>query len=176
MARRVLGCRHPSVFSPGVRAVNGCRTYAEVCKVNRKVIGKKISLQYWDIVPKIKEVDRIFLSTRKAGQIVCEAHPEVCFELASANGVQYCKKTRNGIDERLRILSKFELLMDDNYALTLKRYLRREVVRDDVLDAMILAVTTRESHGWLRSMPPVLERDEESLPMAIWYHDFGREL
>ncbi|MDC0335275.1 DUF429 domain-containing protein [Pseudodesulfovibrio sp.] len=174
LARRILGHRHACVFSPGVRAVNYCSTYAEACEANRKLTGKKISLQYWGIVPKVKEVDEFLITTPVALDLIREAHPEVCFAMAGGRSMEYGKKTADGIDERLAILDNYMANASDVYRAALKAYPRKEVARDDIVDALMLAVTARESRGEIRSLPSPLEADEENLLMAIWYHEFTR--
>ncbi len=57
---------------------------------------------------------------------------------------------------------------------TLQKFLRKEVARDDIVDALVLAVTAKESGGALRPLPDPPERDKTGLNMAIWYHDFGK--
>ncbi len=49
LARKILGRRHACVFSPGVREVHDCHTYTQACEINRQLIDKKISLQYWGL-------------------------------------------------------------------------------------------------------------------------------
>lgn len=174
LARKMLGRRHSTVFSPGARKTLHSRSYAEACGINRKVTDKKISLQYWNVMPKVKEVDSFLHSTPEAIGIVKEAHPEICFEKASGNSMCYGKKTSEGILERIEILKEYYPNSQRVYSQVLKSHLRRDVARDDIVDAMILAVTALEGKGKLRSMPDPLEMDEKNLPMAIWYHDFKR--
>lgn len=176
LARKLLGKRGSSVFTPGVRSLLVCRTYEEACRENRKVTGKKITLQYWNLIPKIADVDSFLTTTPDAIGRVLESHPELCFEKASIKSINYGKKTADGIGERLEILRKYFPDSQEVYTRVLKQYRRKDVARDDIVDAMILAVTARESRGAMRSLPDPLEMDERNLPMAIWYYDFEREL
>lgn len=100
----------------------------------------------------------------------------MCFEKATTKSICYSKKAREGVLEQLEIMGKYFPDSQSVYSGVLKRYLSRDVRRDDIVDAMVLAVTARESRGRLRSLPPELEMDEKGLPMAIWYHEFKREL
>ncbi len=174
LARKILGRRHACVFSPGVREVHDCHTYAQACEINRQLIDKKISVQYWGIVPKIREVDRFLLLNPSALGSIREAHPEVCFEKASAVSVKYSKKTPGGIRERLNIIKQYVPDGESVYNAALKAYPRSVVGRDDIVDAMMLAVTGMASKGDLQSLPSPLERDEENMPMAIWYYELTR--
>ncbi len=176
LARKMLGHRHSTVFSPGVRNILNCRTYGEACEENRKVTDKNISLQYWGLVPKVRAVDAFMCGTPEAHGIVRESHPEICFEKASGKSMSYGKKKLSGVSERIEIIEKYFPDGQRVYSEVLKRYLRREVARDDIVDAMILAVTAWVSRGDLISLPDPLEMDEKGLSMAIWYHDFKRGL
>ena len=82
------------------------------------------------------------------------------------------KRKPEGIEERLTILSRHLENAKLLYEKALDAFTRKTVARDDIVDAMILAVTARESRGSLTPMPDPPERDETGLPMAIWYHDF----
>lgn len=176
LARKMLGRRHSCIFSPGVREILNYTDYLAASERNRELTGKKIALQYWHIMKKVREVDAFMLMTLAAHGVVKESHPEVCFTKASCNSIGYPKKTRLGIDERIEILSNYFPDSKRVFTRVLKQHLRKDVARDDILDAMMLAVTARESRGHLRSLPPVLEMDEEKLSMGIWYHDFEGEL
>lgn len=174
LARKMLGRRHTSIFSPGARDILNCRDYRSASEKNRKLTGKKITLQYWGIAEKVKEVDQFIRATPAAMKVIRESHPELCFMLSSSNSIAYGKKTPQGIQERLDILKDYLTDSQTVFDRVLETYLRRDVARDDVVDAMILAVTARESRGELDPLPRPLEKDAEGVPMAIWYHDFKR--
>ncbi|QGY39614.1 DUF429 domain-containing protein [Pseudodesulfovibrio cashew] len=172
-ARRVLGKRHSCVFSPGVRELAGCVTYSEACKANRKLTGKKISKQYWNIKNKVESVDSFLCATPSALRIVREAHPEVLFSLAGGGVSLPNKRTRDGQEARLAILQKFIMNIEGIVKEFLQKSPRSTFGTDDALDAAILAVAAQESRGKLRSLPDPPEQDDLGLPMAIWYHDFS---
>jgi len=174
LARQMLGSRRSTLFLPSVREVLGCDSYAEACETNRRLTGKKISKQYWHIMPKIKAVDVFLQTTPIAMKTVRESHPELCFGLASSSTVRFSKKTSEGLRERLDVLHKYISNVDDIYETSLRKHLRKEVARDDIVDALMLAVTAREAGGALKPLPDPPESDETGLDMAIWYHDFGK--
>lgn len=176
LARKMLGSRHSSIFTPGARDILNCSNYSTASEKNRQLTGKKISMQYWGIAGKVKEVDSFLRSEPDAIGVIRESHPELCFSVFSSNSVSYGKKTTQGIEERLDILEDYYPDSKKVFNKVIQTYQRKDVARDDVVDAMILAVTAKESQGELTPLPNPLERDAEGLPMAIWYYDFMRTL
>ena len=55
-ARRLLGPRRSSIFPSPIRAVLDCIDYAEALEVSRRLSGRGLSKQAWNLVPKIIEV------------------------------------------------------------------------------------------------------------------------
>ena len=102
-ARILLGSRASSVFSPPVRAALACATYEEALEVNRAssehALG--ITIQCWNIVPKIREAAAFVASSRVR---TVEAHPEVCFRAMVGGPMTHPKRTPLGRAERLDAL------------------------------------------------------------------------
>lgn len=174
LARHFLRGRSSSIFSPGCRAVLEAASYRDACEASRKVVGKMISKQYWAIVPKVRDVDSFLDARPEAVRTLRESHPEVCFQAAAGAALTHPKRKPEGIRERLNVLRTFISDIDKIYEKSLRSFYRKTVAGDDILDAMMLAVTARESRGDLVPMPNPPERDEKGLPMAIWYHEFKR--
>ena len=58
MARQLLRpVRHSSVFSTPVRESVYASDYVSACDINARQTGSRITLQAWNICPKIREVD-----------------------------------------------------------------------------------------------------------------------
>jgi predicted RNase H-like nuclease len=53
----------------------------------------------------------------------------------------------------------------------LDQFHRRDLARDDILDALALAVSARRSIKSIRTIPPDPPRDEKGLPMEMVYTD-----
>jgi len=172
LARRMLGERSSCVFSPGVRELFYCNSYQEACDTNRKVIGKKISKQYWNIISKIKDVDSLLQTVPGSAKKILESHPEIAFLLASGGEITQSKKTEVGRNVRLALLETYIINFRLLYSDVMSRTLRKTVAADDVFDAAVLAVVAREGQGDLMPLPNPPERDETGLQMAIWYHSF----
>lgn len=102
LAREKLGSpRQSSVFPAPVRAVLNASNYEEAKRLSHSAIGKKISQQAFNILPKIREVDRLLLGNEKARRVVREIHPEICFWAFCGKAMKCSKKTQNGYCERI---------------------------------------------------------------------------
>jgi len=166
-ARRFLGApRASSVFPAPSRAALGARSYAEACARNHRATGRRISVELWNILPKIAEADRLVTPALQAR--VREAHPEVIFAVLAgrARGLEHSKKTPAGERERLEILKLFVPAFDPE---RVRRALGRgAVARDDIVDAVALLVCARRIRaGRARVFPSAPERDRRGLRMEI---------
>ncbi len=177
-ARQLLGWpRMSSVFPTPTRptvmqAAAAPKDYGGAAEIERRVAGKGISKQAFAIAPKIAEVDTVLLDRGiSATPPVREVHPEVCFwALNNRQPMRSRKKTRDGEDERLRVLQEINPQTQEMYDSVLDKYLRKHVARDDILDALVAAVTAKL--GWpdsLRTLPECPPRDCEGLPMEMVY-------
>jgi predicted RNase H-like nuclease len=139
-ARKLLPGRPGSLFPVPCRQAVYASSYEEACKTNSRHLGKKLSKQTWNICSKIREVDRLLCGDASLQERVYESHPELAFYLLSPDGPHHSKKTRDGIAERLNILETYYGPVHEYYDRALRKYPRKLVARDDVLDAMILMV------------------------------------
>ncbi|MGD8701278.1 MAG: DUF429 domain-containing protein [Desulfosarcina sp.] len=174
-ARRILKpLRHSSIFSPPCRQALAAQDYELACRINHRVCGRKLSIQTWGIVPKIREVDEFLQRTPEARGVLRETHPEICFwAMAGRVPMLHGKKRPAGRNERLNALCRVYSHAPDIYKAALDRYPRKQVARDDILDALANALTaTRlETAGaTLPELPPV---DRRGLPMEMVYARFA---
>lgn len=170
-ARRMLSPRrHASIFSPPCRQALSARTYAEACRINQRACGKKLSIQAWRICGKIKEVDDFLRRRPEAVGILRETHPEICFQaMACGIPMAHGKKSAAGQAERLDLLERFWPQARTVFRSALENYRRRDLARDDIIDAManaMAAVRLKEGLAVLPQNPP---RDECGLLMEIVY-------
>jgi len=77
-ARKAISPRGSSVFPAPARAALLEHSYTEGSEANRRAVGKKLSKQTWNIVPKIREVDE-YMRSQDLQAKVREMHPEVAF-------------------------------------------------------------------------------------------------
>jgi predicted RNase H-like nuclease len=167
-ARKLLGKRGSSVFpAPSREAINE-PDYEHACKVNQKILGKKLSIQAWNISPKIKQVDLLMGKEQFTKNAIRESHPEICFwALAGGKTIVHNKKTEQGIEERLSVLKNINRFSEEIYNKAIQTFKRKDLAKDDILDALTLAITAASPSNTLHSIPEHPERDLKNLPMEI---------
>jgi predicted RNase H-like nuclease len=171
-ARKILGSRMASsVFRVPTRAAVYSTDYDSACIENMKITGKKLSKQSWNIAPRIKAIDRLICENNELLSILHESHPEICFwSLAGEKQLTHPKKTDEGIEERIRILEKYFPETRKLYQQALASIPRKYLARDDILDALVLAISARHVKGCgMKILPEEPETDELGIPMQIVY-------
>jgi predicted RNase H-like nuclease len=162
--------RQASIFTPPCREALSAGTYAEACRINQRICGRKISIQTWHITAKIKEVDDFLQATPGARGILRETHPEMCFwSLAGGKPLRYAKKSAEGRRERLDLLQSIYPASSELYRVALERFPRGAVARDDILDALANAVTATRLKSSGQTLPENPPRDMCGLPMEMVY-------
>lgn len=125
-------------------------------------------------MPKIREVDEFLLqlptNNRKRLE---EAHPELIFYgLNKQQALASTKKTPEGRQIRLNLLAEAFPLLKNLYAKVMEETLRKEVLADDIIDAMSLAVAavlrTKSPQKW-QQLPFTPTYDSKGLPMQLGY-------
>lgn len=124
-----------------------------------------ISKQIWNILPKIKEIDR---AIAPADQLrVVEAHPELAFARLNGGRPLDSKHTRGGLLARQALLQRAGFTNLDGWLQSLRG---RGAKADDLFDACVLVLTARNIlRGDGREVPAVEQRDSRGLKMAIAY-------
>ena len=136
LARERLGTQRSSVFFAPPVAVLDATSHAEASVLSRAAGSVGVSIQTWNIVPRIAEALEV--------DGLVEAHPEVSFrELGT---VTASKKTALGREERAALLRTWV-----PFDLPSPRPARAAV--DDCLDALVCAWTAAR---WLRGEAVVL--------------------
>ena len=179
-ARARLGPRASSVFpAPGREALEAdrlARRHEAVSEANRRETGRGLSIQAFGIVPKIREVDDLMRERGPAARpAIREIHPEVCFwALHGKRPMAHNKGGAPGQRERLAVLRALRPDADGVYAEALRRFMRKDVARDDILDALAAALTAvpAERRGAaLPTLPADPPRDALGLPMEMVYRE-----
>lgn len=134
--------RASTVFTPPCRAAVYEKTYDVAKEKNKVILGKAFSIQAWNIVPKIREVDTFILKNMKYKNRIFEAHPEICF--ASLNNqvpMTFKKKEKEGMEERINLLQSIFPKSKEIFEKGNNQFLKKEVKSDDIVDALALAIT-----------------------------------
>jgi len=171
-ARRLLGRpRASSVFTPPARPALEFQRREDASQRNYVLTGRGIGVQSWGIAPKIREVDRLLREEPSARRTIREAHPELLFWALNGRTSMMAKKLhREGFEERVQVLSKVFPNSQRVIESARAAVRTREVARDDIVDALVLAVTGLLARGKLRTIPEVPEKDLFGLPMEMVYY------
>jgi predicted RNase H-like nuclease len=169
IARGLLGPRRSSVFSVPCRATLEAKNYEEAKKISIAKTGKSITIQSWSIIPKIREIDEFLNGNASAKVKIREIHPEVCFWALNGGKPMELNKKKGGFDERRRVLRRL-FRHTDKVILLAKSELIGIVADDDILDALVAAVTAYFGNGRLKALPERPEIDSRGLPMEMVYY------
>ncbi len=170
--KKLSPVRRSSVFTPPCREALSARNYQEANQINHEVMGKKISLQTWNISRKIGEVDNFLMNNRSYLDNFFEAHPELCFEgLNNGNALAFKKASprQAGIKERMAILQKLPIEIDEALG-WFDKYPRKLVRPDDLVDALGLCVTgILGSRNGFELISDEIPHDSERIPIRLIY-------
>ncbi len=163
-ARKLLGPRAASVFSPPTRAALKARSYREAIRRN----GAGLSRQVFNLFGKLREVDERMRPARQ--RIAHEAHPELAFLHLAGRPLRAGKKSRAGRRERERLLRHHFGRQFASARTVRALFTGQRLAADDVLDACALCVSAqRIFRGDGICLPPEPPRDRRGLRMEIWY-------
>ena len=167
-ARAVLGRAASSVFTVPPRPVFDALDFDEAQTLARGAMGKGFSIQAWNILPKIREVD-LWLRRRGGTPPIREAHPELAFrglaQLAGSDANDFdSKKTSEGQQQRRGVLEALGLDVTNLGAMKAGSVAASV---DDVLDAAALAALARRPVADRDTLPRLDSIDPLGLPMEM---------
>ena len=102
-ARKFLGRARSSVFPAPPRAALACTTYESALATARSATGRGISLQTYNIMAKVGQLDRLIDPTTQ--DRVIEVHPECAFKSLNDDQALPSKRTHDGRSLRRRLLA-----------------------------------------------------------------------
>ncbi|MDA0671089.1 MAG: DUF429 domain-containing protein [Bacteroidetes bacterium] len=166
--RDALGSKRSSIFTPPIREVLDFDSYHEAMAFQHQLIGSKCSIQAWNLMPKIRQMDALWDRLDNADERLHEAHPEwqfqcwvhgmpalstdhapghspgnvpdPSFERSQNHPSLASKKTAEGRHQRLVLLETQGFVEAPScYENCMTQTKRKDVQPDDVLDAMALA-------------------------------------
>lgn len=177
-AKEFLGDRASSVFWTPCRAAVEATTYQQAKQANQECRGDSLSSQAWGLIPRIREVDRLLRDGVDIESVILESHPEVCFTALGGGESLPSKHDDDGIEARVAILGSIDDSLVDVYEQFEASLIEEQPTwarrigasnRDDLLDAMVLALTASLGGEDLRTLPESPPLDAERLPMQIVY-------
>jgi predicted RNase H-like nuclease len=171
LLRKKLGGEYAaSVFSPPIRPALHAPSYVEANMQSFEYTEKKLTVQAWNITPKIKVLDRFLTETPGLKEKVLESHPELLFMNLNGGKIYQKKNTKKGLRHRLDLIKNFEKVAADFFREIKEEYRRNEVEEDDIVDSMVLALTAKKSlEKSIKTIPEAPSRDSQGLKMAIHY-------
>ena len=170
-ARKELGKHGPAVFPiPCRQAVmvdpKDPKAVVKMRELNKTILGQSLSSQSINIIPKIRELDEFLDEHREYTNVLCEAHPEVCFKRLKGQALKMKKKETEGLEERRNILLKY--LKNEMLDGIRDRAKFLGCMPDDIMDALCLAVSAAfKAHGMCETIPKKPEKDPRGLIMQI---------
>jgi predicted RNase H-like nuclease len=171
LLRKKLGKEYaPSVFSPPIRPALSAPSYVEANIISYEYNEKKLTLQAWNITPKIQMVDELLQADESLKDSVLESHPELLFQKLNGGMIYQKKNLKKGIKHRLELIKTREPIADDFFRDIKEEFRRNEVEEDDIVDAMVLAYCAKisEAEG-IKTLPEEVPFDSEGMPKAIHY-------
>lgn len=137
VAKNLLGSRGASVFYPPCRVAAEQDDYESANDKHRAHLEHGLSQQAYSISEKILAVNDV-VDTYDG--VIRESHPELCFAALNNQPVAYSKSTVRGRHLRMHLLENTPLPARRLYREAIGDHLRKDVRRDDILDAIVLAV------------------------------------
>jgi len=158
-ARKFLPGKASSVFPAPVRPALEARSHDEANRISKKVSGKGLSAQTYNLLVKIREVDAHGKDAR-----IHEVHPEVSFRTMGEGRRLESKKTWGGMKGRLGLLAQEGIELPDSLGEV------DAVGIDDVIDAAAAAWSARRiGQGVARRFGDARQLDpRHGRIVAIW--------
>jgi predicted RNase H-like nuclease len=158
--------------------VDGCRAgWFSINLVRSGGWEAGVGLDFHQVWNRWQQADTILvdipIGLRESGQQerLCDRDARrILWALNGGESMQHNKKTEDGFKERLRLLNRYYSGSKAVAESVLSSFARKEVGKDDILDALAAAVTAKLANGSLRSLPEVPERDLTGLPMEMVYY------
>lgn len=168
-ARALLGARRSSVFPAPCRSALGLTDYRAASAENHRQTGRRLSRQSFNIAPRILDVEAYLRRSWATGPVLREMHPELCFRALAGRVMEHAKRTEAGAAERIAVLTHHLPSAAAIVEEVTRAHPKSALRRDDVVDALVGAVTARLGGEGLRTVPAIPERDRRGLRMEMVY-------
>ncbi|QAA32907.1 DUF429 domain-containing protein [Clostridium manihotivorum] len=173
-ARKILKSRASCIFNVPCRQALYETDYSRANEMNKLILGKGLSKQSYGIFPKIRDVDQFLSKHPDFKNRMLESHPEICFSMLNCyertpRVIIENKKTIEGFEKRIAILSKYYKHTEE-ISKEIDSNKKFRAIRDDIIDALCLAVTGKVSYEpSLKSIPENPSMDKRGLYMQMVY-------
>ena len=166
-ARARLGARRATVFPTPCRSVLDAEDYREALSVSRRDTGRGLSVQAFNLVARMREVDQAM--TPGLQERVVECHPELAFAALAGEPIPTSKHGSDGITARTDLLDAALRALGASAGAASGLVARppRGARADDVVDALAIALVARRlDHGEAERLGDGA-RDHRGLRMEI---------
>jgi 8-oxo-dGTP diphosphatase len=173
LLRKELKGRSSTVFNAPCREAVYKIDPDESKQKNLMIEGKSLSIQSLSLREKIRQIDEYLQKTSREKIEIIESHPELCFKYLNTNHeiLQTKKSTKKGIDQRLTILKKYEPRIEQIFKNILMATKRKEVRKDDVVDALCLCIVNRlGENGKLSFLVDENRADNKQIKIKIGFY------
>lgn len=163
-AKRILKKRASCMFPAPDRRLLQCDMYETANAESRRLSGKGLSKQTYNILSKIREVDEVITPLLQSR--VFEIHPEVSFWALARSPLIRSKHTAEGYARRAQLLAEaLQLSLPHRDEV---RQLAPGAAPDDLLDSLAGVWTAlRAAHGSALRIPKPTQIDARGLRMEI---------
>jgi predicted RNase H-like nuclease len=145
IAKSILGPAHARVFAvPCIRLDHARLDYAHANALAKQTLGCGISKQFWNLRPRIADVESLLKSSLNARACIREGHPELVFARLSGSPVLSSKHDAQGLQERLELLAQFVPDLKQPLQIALSRCRSWRCKPDDVVDAAACLVAAAD--------------------------------
>lgn len=171
LLRKKLGAEYAaSVFSPPIRPALHAPSYVEANMQSFEYTEKKLTVQSWNITPKIRILDDFLTTSPELQDKVLESHPELLFMNLNRGMIYQKKNTKKGLRHRLDLIKEHEPVAADFFREIKEEFRRNEVEEDDIVDSMVLALAANQSvEKGIKTIPEEPPVDSKGLTKAIHY-------
>jgi predicted RNase H-like nuclease len=173
-ARKILKSRASCIFNVPCRQALYETDYLKANEMNKLILGKGLSKQSYGIFPKIRDVDQFLSKHPYFKNRLLESHPEICFSMLNCHErtprvIIENKKTIEGFEKRIALLSKYYIHTEE-VSREIYSNKKFKTIRDDIIDALCLAVTGKVSNeSNLKKIPDNPSMDIKGLYMQMVY-------
>jgi predicted RNase H-like nuclease len=164
-AKALLGAKASSLFTIPPRPVLDALDYAEAKQLSRASMGSALSIQAWNLLPRVRELDLHLRRRLPEPPRLRESHPELAFSLLAGAPLP-SKQTAAGITARMAVLRSANLDPDPLFAEP-PAHPQGRVAAHDLLDALVLALVASLAESAQTRLAPAPAIDPLGLPMEM---------
>ena len=143
--------------------------YRAAARIEQHFAQNGLTTESFGFAPQVAEVDRVMSPPdSEYRNKVREVHPEICFwALNKRRAMKSKKDNQEGLKERIKVLGRVEPTAEKVLDAAWYEFRNNCVKKDDILDALVAAVTAyRGWPCWLHALPEAPRKSDEcNLPI-----------